>query len=137
MNEQKSQADIIRAGEGLLDAGERSPDVLETDRERQAVAGSLADVKTLKAQQEELTAQRQETTQKLRAAIARLKDDMLVYRTVVRGKIGPRSERLVHFNITPLRKRVRKQAEVVKLPNGEASGTKPDASASPSAKSVV
>src|SRR4051812_44473182 len=108
MAEIKSQADIIRAGEGLLDADERSPDVPDTERERQAVADSLTEVKSLKARQEELTAQRQETTQKLGAAITRLKDAMLIYRTVVRGKIGPRSERLVHFNVAPLRKRVRK-----------------------------
>ncbi len=137
MNEQKSQADIIRAAEALLDAGERSPDVLETEKERQAVKDSLVEVKSLKALQEDLTAQRQETTQKLRAAIARLKDAMLIYRTVVRGKIGPRSERLVHWNVAPLRRRKPPVLLEVKLPNGEASGTEPDASASPSVKSVV
>ena len=134
----RKQDTIIREAEGLLDATERSPDIQqEVEKERKVLSDSLVEVKTLKGRQQELTAQRQEVTQQLTAAIARLRDAALVFRSVVKGKIGPRSERLVHFKVAPLRKRSRKRIVPEKPPDGEVAGTKPGASASPSAQPVV
>lgn len=106
----KSQADIMADIEGLLDAVERSPEIRAlVEAERQVLADSLAEIRALKARQEELTALRQEVTQRLAVALARGKEGAMVFRSVVRGKIGLRNERLVHFKVSPLRKRPRKK----------------------------
>lgn len=136
MPEIKTQDGLIRGCEGLLDAAARSPDVqAELSKEIAAVAEPLTEVKLLKARQQELTAQRQEVTQQLDMALARLRDAAIVFRSVVRGKLGIRNERLVHFRVPPLRKRSPRKRE--KPPDGEAAGTVPDASASPPIKPVV
>ena len=102
-----------------------------------AVVQELTEVKALKARQEELTAQRQETTQKLKVAIERLRDVLLIFQAVVKGSLGPRNERLVQFKMTPLRRRSRSQGNaLVKLPDGKALETKPETQASPPVKPV-
>lgn len=112
-----SLADFIRDNEGLLAAAERSPEIRDAiEPERLDVEQSLGVVKTLKARQEELGALRQETTQQLNAAVARTRDAAMRFRAIVKSKLGPRSERLVHFNVAPLRKRARKAG--VKPPEG-------------------
>lgn len=120
---------------GVLDAAEKNPDLqplIET--ERQALTQVLAEVQGLKGRQVELVALRQEVTQQLRAALVRGKELVIRIRSVVRGKVGPRNERLVHWRVAPLRRRPRKPA--VK-PDGEAPGTSPGTSTSPSTKPVV
>lgn len=133
----RAQADIIQDIEGLVEADQRSPETQqELARERQGLVESLGEIKTLKARQQELTALRQEATQLLNAAFRRGKDATIIYRSAAKAKFGPRNERLVHFKVAPLRKRPRR-ALVVKPPDGGASGTLPDANASPSAKPVA
>jgi hypothetical protein len=135
-----SQDSIIRGAEGLIDAIDRTPEVqVELEKEREALAQPLAEAKFLKARQEELTAQRQEVTQLFHASLKRLKDAAMTFRTVVRGKLGIRNERLVQFGVAPLRKRPRPPQVIVleKPSDGEASGTKPGASTSPSSKPVA
>ncbi len=137
MSSINSFADIMRDWEGLLDALQRNPDLQPSvEPERQALTQSATEVQGLKARQAELTALRQEVTQQLDAAVARGKEAAIRVRSVVRGKIGPKSERLVHFNVAPLRKRPRK-AKAVKQPNGKASGADPDSPASPSGESAA
>ena len=53
--------------------------------------------------------------------VRRGKETTMRLRSVAKGKIGPKSERLVHFGIAPLRKRTRKTAGV-KPPDGESRG---------------
>lgn len=132
MSSINSHADVIDDWEGLLEAGERSPELQPSiETERQALAQSLREVQGLKARQVELSAMRQEATQQLTAAVTQGKEEAMRIRSVVRGKIGPKSERLIHFRVAPLRKRPRKPALVVKPPDGETPGTSPGASASP------
>lgn len=119
-----SFADVIRDWELLLDAAERSPEVQQgIEVERQAMAQVLAEVRALKARQDELTALRQQVTQQLTATVARGKEAAMQLRAVAKAKIGFRSERLVHFKVAPLRRRSRKRADVeapdVKPPDGE------------------
>jgi hypothetical protein len=100
---------ITNDWEGLLEAGERSPDlqpIIETERRDLGLA--LAEAQSLKARQRELRAQRQEVTQQLGAVLARGKEIAMRFRSLVKGKVGPRSERLVHFRVAPLRKRSRR-----------------------------
>lgn len=131
-----SQPVLIRTAEGLLEAADRTPEVQQAvEKLRPAVVLELTEVKILKARQEELTAQRQETTQQLKAAFERLRDVLLIFQAVVKGALGPRNERLVHFNVAPLRRRSRsKAATLVKLPDGGAAAS--SAAATPPAKPV-
>jgi hypothetical protein len=113
-----SYADITRDWTRLLDAAARCPEIsAEIDRERQVMQQALADVQVLKARQDELTALRQEATQQLGEILKRGKDAAIQLRAVVKAKLGPRTERLVQFDVAPLRKRTRKTGE--KPPDGE------------------
>lgn len=133
-----SFSDITTDWTGLREAVMRSPDlqpVVET--ELQDLDATHAEVQGLKARQEELGAQRQEVTQRLNAAIARGKEIASRIRSLARGKIGPKSERLVHFRVPPVRRRPRRPVIVEeKLTNG-GTGTGQGTTASPSAKPVV
>lgn len=131
-----SQADIIYDWRGLLEARGRSPELQQgIEPETGALEQSLTEVVSLKGRQEELIGLKQEVSQQLREAIERGKEAAIRFRAVVKARIGPRNERLVQFNMAPIRKRPRKPA--VKPPDGEAPGTEPGASASPSTKPVV
>jgi hypothetical protein len=122
--------------ESLLDAVERcSPEEKQSlDRDRQALAESLGALKGLKARQEELVALRLETTQKFQATVERLKDESLSLRAAAKWVLGPRNERLAHFDIAPVRARrgvnVKKRIE-------KAAGTRPGATVSSDPQPVV
>lgn len=119
-------ADIIRDWEMLLDASERSPEVQKgIEDERQALTLLLAEVRGLKARQDELTALRQQVTQKLKDAVARGKEAAIQLRAVAKAKFGPRNERLVHFKVAPLRRRIRKNGDGEKPPPEEVPAAKP------------
>lgn len=109
-----SYADIITSLQRLLEAIDRTPE-LQTgiEAERQALESSLAEVQNLKVRQDELTALKQETTQQLVDAVGRAKDTAIRVRSIVRGKIGPHNERLVQFNVAPIRRRPRRPPETV------------------------
>jgi len=94
-------------------------------------------VQGLKARQNEMTALRQEATQKLNTAVAKGRDTATTIRSVLRGKVGPKSERLVHFKIAPLRKRPRKPAQTAIKPAGGASGETPGSPATPSGQGAA
>jgi len=119
----KSQADIMNDIQGLLEATERTPEVRAlVEAEREALAQSMTLITSLKARQEELTALRQQVTQQLGVALTEGKERAMIFRSVVRGKLGIRNERLVHFKVAPLRKRPRKKVSVEKVVAGEAGG---------------
>lgn len=129
MAEVNSMADLIRFCDGLLEAAEKNPEIRDgIEAERQVLAESLGEVKTLKASQDDLSARRQETTQKLKQAVARTKEAAMRFQAIVKAKLGPRSERLVQFEVAPLRKRPRKTVfvEVVKPPDGKEVGIQPE-----------
>ncbi len=120
--------------QGILEAVERNPEVQPSvQEERQILTQSLTDIQGLKARQKELTALRQEATQQLNVAVSRGKEAAIRVKSVVRGKIGPRNERIVHFGLKPLRKRPRK-AKQEKPTDGETPGTDPGAAGTPSVK---
>lgn len=130
MPQTNAYPDVTEDWVGVLDAAEKSPDLqpmIETDR--QALTQVLAEVRGLKGRQLELTALRQEVTKQLRETVGRGKELAIQIRSMVRGRIGPRSELLTLWKVAPLRKRGRR----VK-PDGEAPVR---GSASPSTKPVV
>lgn len=135
-----SYAGVVGDWKGLLEAVERNPDVQPSvEAERQSLAQSLAEAEELKARQDEFTARRQEVTQLLKASLEKGKEVAMRVRAITKGKVGPRSEKLVHFKVAPLRKRPRKSQTLkgkkseVKTTDGE--GSLPGAS--PSANPVA
>ncbi len=134
MPQTNSYPDVTDDWVGVLDAAEKSPDLkplIET--ERQALTQVLAEVQGLKGRQSELAALRQDITKQLREAVVKGKELAIQIRSMVRGRIGPRSELLTLWKVAPLRKRGRR----VRKPDGEAPGTNPGTAASPSTKPVV
>jgi hypothetical protein len=128
-----SQADILADWEDLLQAVQSNPDLQPSvDAERQSLAQSLSELQGLKARQNEMAALRQESTQQIKVVAAKGKETAIKIRSVLRGKVGPKSERLVHFKIAPLRKRQRKAGVTAKKPAGGAPGETPGSSAAPS-----
>ena len=114
------------------------PEVQPTvDTDRQSLAQSLTTVQGLKARQNQLQGLRQEVTQQLAAELTKGKETAIKIRSMTRGKIGPKSERLVHFKIAPLRKRPRKAKQVVKKPAEEAPGAHPGPSTSSTSGSAA
>lgn len=133
-----SYADILADWDGLLEAIQRSPELQPSvETEHQLLVQSIAEVQGLKARQAELNALRQEVTQQLNAAVAKGKETAIRVRSVARGKIGPKNERLVHFRVAVLRKRPRKLKPEVKPPDGETPGVEPGTSASPSGQGAA
>ena len=113
MSSVNAHADVALDWKGLLDSTETSPDLLSSVvTERELLAGHLGNFHVLKARQQELTAQRQEITQQLEEVIARGKEVAVTIRSVLRGKVGPWNERLVHFKIAPIRRRPRKPVDL-------------------------
>jgi hypothetical protein len=126
MSSINSYADVVGDWVGLLEAAERNPDVkVSLEPEYQSLGQVLVEVQGAKARQEEMNALRMELTQQIKAAVVRGKEVAIRIRSVARGKIGPKSERLVHFKVAPLRKRPRKTLLVVKERAGETPETGP------------
>jgi hypothetical protein len=137
-----SQADVMADWEELLQAVQSDPEVQPSvTAESQSLAQSLAEFQSLKARQKELRGLRQEVTQQIKATIVAGKETAIRVRSVVKGKIGPKNERLVRFNIAPLRKRPRKAKAaamaVKKEPAGEAAERNQVPSVIPSEKGAA
>ena len=103
-----SQADVITDLEDLIEAIDRTP-VLEQalEVEQEALAEALAEIQGHKASQLEYTGLRQEATRLLHLALAKARDLTIVVRSIVRGKVGPRSQILAQFKVPvlPIRRR--------------------------------
>ena len=66
---------------------------------------ALAKVRGFNARRVTLIADKQQTTQDLKAAVAEAQNLAIDIRAVIRGEVGARSEKLVEFGVAPLRKR--------------------------------
>jgi cell division protein FtsB len=73
--------------------------------ERDSLAQALKDAEALKAVQDQLQGERQAVTQQLNALVAQGKETAIRIRSLVRSRIGPKSEQLVQFRIAPIRPR--------------------------------
>jgi hypothetical protein len=117
---------LITDFEGLIEAANRTPEVQQAmEPERQALTQTLAEIQSLRARQAELKALKQGVTQQLKAAMAKAKEQRTQVQSLAKGKLGPKNELLVHFDVAPQRKRPRKAKEEVKKPSGENPGTGP------------
>jgi hypothetical protein len=133
MKKVNSQSDVITDWEQLIEAVQSDPSVQPSvDANRQSLAQSLTQMQALKARQNELRGLRQEVTQQLAATVEQGRETASKIRSVVKGTIGPKSERLVHFNIVPSGKRKRKKKD----PTGGAPEPNPVPAATPSGKTA-
>ena len=138
MSKVNSHADVMADWDELLEAVQSDPEVQPSvDADRQSLAQSLTTMQGLKGRQNELKGLRQEITQQLKTEVAKGRETAIKIRSMTRGKIGPKSERLVHFKIAPLRKRPRKAKQVVKKPAEEAPGAHPGPSTSSTSGSAA
>jgi len=71
---------------------------------------ALAKIRSLSHHRATLTADKQKATQDLKAAVAEAQNLAIDVRAIIRGEVGARSEKLVEFGVTPLRRRSRKAA---------------------------
>src|SRR3954465_955210 len=108
MGRPNSLADVLTDWEELLEAVRRSPALLpHVEEDIALLARLLTAARALKARQNELAGLRPEATQRVDAGMGRGKETAIGMRSMIRGKLGPRNERLVQFGIAPLRKRRR------------------------------
>jgi hypothetical protein len=144
-----SYADVIGDLQDLIEAVNRHPELLPAlEPELEALTEALAEIQGHKARQNELTALRQAATQLLQAGLARGREVAIQVRSLARGKIGPRNEVLVHFKVTPIRKRKSKPPATTPEPTepeepeepsdgGPVEAAKATAKPAPSDKTVV
>jgi outer membrane murein-binding lipoprotein Lpp len=103
-----SNADLNQDAEMLTTAVEVNASLLPgLDELTAPLKETLTEIKTLTTRQETLKADKQKITQDLKAARARLRDQKIQLRAAIKGKLGPRTEKLVEFKVQPLRKRSR------------------------------
>lgn len=108
MRTRTSYADNVLDWELLLQAYTDNVDVMLPAQSVQALlTQSLAAVRELKALQDSRSAQRQQTTQELLERILIGREQARRLRGMAKGLIGTQSERLVQFQVAPLRRRSR------------------------------
>ncbi len=131
-----SYADVIKDWEALLTAlREHAPNLPNLEAGRIAFEEHLAKTKEMKARQDSQTAARQEATQELNKLLKDGGELAIKLRALVKGILGPKSERLVQFGVAPLRKRRRKPAAtpVPETPTPAEPGTPPPPVVKPAA----
>jgi hypothetical protein len=110
-------SDLTTDAEQILTSAAANPDLQPVvEKHRPQIEGELGGIKALKALQKQLTADKQKATQDLQAALKRLEDLLISLRAAIRGDIGPRSEKLVEYGITPLRKKRGRKAKPAEEP---------------------
>lgn len=111
-----SQPEVIRHTEKLLDAIAGNLALLpDLSNLTGPLAETIAEIKVLSSRQEMLKADRQKTTQDLHAAFDRARDLGIRVRAAVKSQLGPRTEKLVEFQVAPLRRRTRSTRKRSKL----------------------
>lgn len=109
-----SYADFVTDWQKLIAAIDGDPDLADL-KNKPLLEAQLAAVKAINARQKQHTAERQQATQELNAGLLKGKDVAIQLRAEVKSRIDPRAERLVHFDMKPIRKKPRK----AKAPEGE------------------
>ena len=105
----QSYSDVTTDAEQILTSTSANPDLQPiAEKHGPPIEETLKQIKTLKALQKTLTADKQKVTQDLQAALKHLKELLIFLRAAIRGEVGPRTEKLVEYGITPLRKPGRK-----------------------------
>lgn len=108
MPNHSSFADLVRDLDSLLGAFEDNVEILApAEPQRAALEISLDRLKEVKARQDSCAAKRQEATQELKNLMLQAREDARRLRGMVKGLLGTNNERLVQFQVAPLRSRPR------------------------------
>lgn len=108
MPDNASHADIIQDSKQLKAAClEHAAALGDISAELQTLDQGVQKVEELKVQSESLKVARQNISVGMFNALIELRDAGMVLRAVAKSKLGPRSELLVQFGVTPLRLRLR------------------------------
>jgi len=98
--------DIVTDWRNVLNAYEHHAELLDAAAEdRDLLERLLQNAERLKSEQDRLRGERQSATQQLNATIVQGKDAAIRIRSLVRSKLGHKSERLVQFRVAPTRPR--------------------------------
>jgi len=117
MSKGNSFGDLTGTFQRLLVAVEENKDRLpDVQAEKAALEKSLADAQEAKKRQDLHVSDKQRATQDLAAALARGKDAAIQLRGAAKFKLGPRDEKLVHFQVAPLRKRGARKTALKQTP---------------------
>ena len=107
MRAKKSYADFVTDWQRLIDAIAGDPQLADL-KNKSILETHLAAVKELNARQVMFKASSQQATQELNSALIKGKDIAIQLRAEVKSRIDPRAERLVQFDVKPIRKKPRK-----------------------------
>ncbi|HVR97385.1 MAG TPA: hypothetical protein VMW27_12270 [Thermoanaerobaculia bacterium] len=102
-----SNADNIDHWEQVVTASEGKPDLAHLETPAQELKTILTEVRSLRIQQDAQKAIAQQTSQEIAKRMTEGKQLATRMRAGVRSVYGNKSEKLVEFGITPLRKRSR------------------------------
>lgn len=102
--------DTVMDLEQLHTAITKNPDLVpSTEKYRGPLETALASIRTLLWAQKTLIADKQKVTQELRAAVQEGRNLAINVRSIAKGEVGSRSEKLVEFGIAPLRPRKKRK----------------------------
>jgi hypothetical protein len=101
-----SFADQILDWERLLQAvDDNAADMAVAQPQRAALAQTLAEARGLKAVQDSHAAQRQQSTQEILELVKMGREQARRLRGMAKGLLGTQNERLVQFQVAPIRRR--------------------------------
>jgi hypothetical protein len=98
--------DLVANWTNLLAAvDEEAQDIPELEAFRRSLADALENVRVAKCVQLTLRIASRQSTRNLAEAVQHGWDEAIRTRAYLRGRLGPRNERLARFGVAPLRKR--------------------------------
>jgi hypothetical protein len=102
----KTQNETLGTWEGLVEACQANPKLRALfQREIQLLGQATKEARAALIRRDRLVSESQETTRKCLDVLARGGEMAIRIRSAVKGILGPRDERLIHFGIKPLKKR--------------------------------
>lgn len=121
MPNKTSYADLVRELERLLQAfNDNQGTMAPAAPQRDTLEIALNDLKDMKSRQDSFAAQRQEATQQVEALMLQAREEARRLRGMAKGLLGTRNERLVQFQVAPIRSRPRLKPEPTAPPTVEA-----------------
>lgn len=110
-------AKVFRDWEGLVGACiQNAALLLGIDGILTLLQANLAEARQLKIQQEDLEGRRKALTQRLGVVVEEGRDNARKLRGLVLSQLGPKSEQLTQFGVTPIRKGSRKAKTTTETP---------------------
>ncbi len=127
MPNNSSYADFIVDCDKLVLAADENRDLLPSaEPHLQRMRETVDQVKVFKTRQGSHQASRQLSTQELGKLITQGREEAIRLRGAIKADLGPKSELLVRFGITPQRRRIRRPKDEKPTPTDPPTGTTPE-----------